>query len=259
MDFERDLFISYSHIDNQPLSREQQGWVSQFHRDLETMLSMRLGAEVHIWRDNKLQGNDIFSDEIVQQFPDTALFISVLSPRYVRSEWCTREINEFCRVAKQTIGLVVQNKTRIFKVIKTPVEDQEPLPAEVRGVLGYEFFTYDEQERALELDPAFGEDISQAYLRKLNTLAWDIVDLLKSLERGADTARGGDSSALQTAPQPRRRLSRSPPASPSSTSPNAATICMRSARSWRRTSRHMATPCCRTTRCRASKPPTWPR
>jgi len=39
--FEKDLFISYAHIDNLPLSPEQQGWISRFTPSLEALLSMR--------------------------------------------------------------------------------------------------------------------------------------------------------------------------------------------------------------------------
>ena len=81
--FEKHLFISYAHIDNQPLNGEQDGWVSQFHRSLETMLSMRMGRKAEIWRDLKLDGNDDFGAEILAQFPKTALLISVITPRYI--------------------------------------------------------------------------------------------------------------------------------------------------------------------------------
>src|ERR1700682_1299649 len=64
MSFERHLFISYAHIDNQPLTPEQQGWVSRFHSSLEAMLSMRMGHKAEIWRDLKLPGKDIFADEM---------------------------------------------------------------------------------------------------------------------------------------------------------------------------------------------------
>ena len=33
--FETDLFISYAHIDNQPLTPEQKGWISRLHASLE--------------------------------------------------------------------------------------------------------------------------------------------------------------------------------------------------------------------------------
>ena len=90
--FKSDVFISYAHIDNQPLTPEHQGWISRFHASLEALLSMRLGQTAKIWRDDKLQGNDVFCDEIVDQFAQCAVLVSVLTPRYLNSDWCTREI-----------------------------------------------------------------------------------------------------------------------------------------------------------------------
>ena len=120
MRFEKDLFISYAHIDNKPLTPEQQGWITRFHASLEALLSMRMGGKALIWRDNKLQGNDIFADEIVAQFSQTALLVSVLTPRYLNSDWCNKEVAEFCKRAEQSGGMVVENKARIFKVLKAP-------------------------------------------------------------------------------------------------------------------------------------------
>ncbi len=195
--YQKDLFISYAHIDDQPLSQEQMGWVTQFHQDLESMLRMRIGKTVNVWRDSKLQGNDIFSDEIIQQFPETALFVTVLTPRYVESEWCTREIREFCRVAQLSGGLIVDNKIRVFKVIKTPVETQDLLPPEIQKTLGYQFFIYDENENPLELDRAFG--LETDYLRKLNSLAWDITKLLKQLNKNGQKHTGAPSRPVEPA------------------------------------------------------------
>jgi hypothetical protein len=44
MNFARQVFISYAHLDNQPLGADQTGWVSLFHTTLQTLLSQRLGA-----------------------------------------------------------------------------------------------------------------------------------------------------------------------------------------------------------------------
>ncbi len=185
--FEKDLFISYSHIDNEPLSPEQKGWVTRFHKSLEALLNMRMGGRSRIWRDDKLTGNDVFSDEIVDQFSNTALMVSVLSPRYLKSEWCTKEIREFCEKARQSGGIVVDNKARIYKVLKTPVETQDCLPEVVQNILGYEFFTM-EDGTPLELDAAYGEKFAQDYNRKVGKLAWDISQFLKRLEEEVDGA-----------------------------------------------------------------------
>ncbi len=185
MRFSQDLFISYAHIDNQPLTPEQKGWITRFHASLEALLSMRMGGKAKIWRDDKLRGNDVFADEIVDQFKQTAVLVSVLTPRYLNSEWCTREITEFCESATDSGGMVVENKARVFKVLKMPVDTQKPLPPVVQDVLGYEFFTV-EDEAPLELDPAYGAEYAQAYNRKVGKLAWDISELLKKLAAEAD-------------------------------------------------------------------------
>jgi hypothetical protein len=180
--FDRHLFISYAHIDNQPLTPEQQGWVTRFHMALEAMLSMRIGRKAEIWRDAKLAGNDIFSDEILAQFPRTAVLVSVLSPRYVESDWCTREVRAFCEAAERSSALLVENKSRIIKVIKTPIDSEDPLPPVMKQVLGYPFFTLTDDQTPIELDPAYGTDIAQRYNLKIAKLAWDIAQLIKKLE-----------------------------------------------------------------------------
>ena len=146
MNFEQNLFISYAHIDDQPLTPGEKGWITRFHATLKAILSMRMGREAKIWRDDKLQGNDVFSNEIVARFKQSAVLVSIVTSRYLNSEWCTREASEFCQSAQQTGGLVVGNKSRVFKVIKTPVDTQESesLPAAMRDLLGYEFFTVED-------------------------------------------------------------------------------------------------------------------
>ena len=134
-----DVYISYAHIDNQPLTPEQKGWISRFHALLEALLSVRLGRAAKIWRDDKLQGNDVLADEIVDQFAQTAVLVSVLTPRYLNSDWCNKEVAEFCKSAEQNGGVGVDNKARVFKVFKAPVDTQESLPALVRDVWGRSF------------------------------------------------------------------------------------------------------------------------
>ena len=198
MSYEHDLFISYAHIDNQPLTAEQQGWVTRFHATLAAQLSMRLGSVAHIWRDDKLRGNDVFTDEIVQQFGRTALLVSVLTPRYLASDWCRRELAAFCDEAARSGGLAPGNKARVFKVVKTPVADQATLPPLVRDTKGYEFFT-DCDGAPLELDPAYGVRYSEAYFRMVGILAWELAQQLKTLQADPGQA-ANDAPAAQAGP-----------------------------------------------------------
>jgi hypothetical protein len=181
VNFEQNLFISYAHIDDQPLTPGEKGWITRFHATLKAILSMRIGREAKIWRDEKLQGNDVFSNEIVAQFKQSAVLVSIVTSRYLNSEWCTREAHEFCQSALQTGGLVIGNKSRVFKVIKTPVDTQEQLPAPMKELLGYEFFTVKDGV-PLEFDPAYGQEYAQLYNQNVAKLAWEVAQLLKTLD-----------------------------------------------------------------------------
>ena len=139
--FTVDVFISYAHIDDETFIPGEKGWITTFHNALEKRLAQQLGERVQIWRDiERLEGNDMFAEKIVSQFSKTAIMISVITPRYIKSEWCIKEVNEFVRVAESNIGVRVNDKLRIFKVIKTPVEINLH-PKELQGTLGYNFYT----------------------------------------------------------------------------------------------------------------------
>lgn len=60
MAFEKDLFISYSHIDNTPCSRlrTKGGQSCRFHKTLAANLQFCMGKPPAIWRGLKLTGLD---------------------------------------------------------------------------------------------------------------------------------------------------------------------------------------------------------
>ena len=141
-----DIFISYAHIDNEALTEEDKGWISQFHKVLDTRVAQLTGEKPRIWRDLKLGGNDMFDQAIVHQFCNARVMISIMSPRYLKSEWCMKELRQFYNNASSTSGVSFENKSRILKVVKTPFETND-VPNEVRSVfaslLGFEFFEVD--------------------------------------------------------------------------------------------------------------------
>ncbi len=86
---EWDIFISYAHIDNQHYSDIPQGWIDYLQERLEIRLAQLLGRTPNIWRDRKkLRGNLDFQDEINDDLAKVAVFVSVLSPRYLESDSC---------------------------------------------------------------------------------------------------------------------------------------------------------------------------
>lgn len=198
MPFDKDIFISYAHIDDESLVQSQKGWISEFHRALEIRLAQLLGRRPVIWRDPSLQGNHIFDQQIVDQFDSVAIMISILTPRYVKSEWCVREVNEFYEACSRNVGFSIDNKARIFKVIKTPVR-VDAHPEKLQNILGYEFYSTDPSTgRVKEFSPVFGQQYELAYWEKLDDLANDICSFLET----AETINLGNSAPAAGKPAP---------------------------------------------------------
>jgi TIR domain len=177
-----DIFISYTHRDNAKLSDEQHGWVDRFHEALEMRLSTLWGYQADIWRDFKTQGNDVLTPTIETSVAHASLLISVLSPGYVHSEWCNKELNLFCESAQKAGGLHVGTRSRVVKVIKTPVEHGAGAAhTALAESIGYPFYRLDERGAPWEFDARFGEQARQQFLAKVNELAYDICSMLEVL------------------------------------------------------------------------------
>ena len=184
-DYEDDIFVSYAHNDNQALIEGQRGWIDIFHQALERKLQMHLGAKPSIWRDPRLQGNEYFADTLVEQIPKVAILISVLSPSYINSDWCRREMQMFSRIATDTGGMRLGNKARIFKVekINVPLDKH---PVELQGMTGYQFY-YVDDHRIRELSADSSHAIE--YWQRIDDVAQDIAALMQDMKaRSSSTA-----------------------------------------------------------------------
>lgn len=185
MSSDAEVFISYGHLDDEaPFGGD--GWVAAFHKALDVCLGRRLGRNPRIWRDPKLAGNDEFPATLTDELANVSALICVLSPKYLASEWCRRELREFSQLA----GLrpAPGRATRVFKVVMTnvPLEDH---PEEVRDRIGYEFFRADKQSGSdITLDPTIDPSMKPEYWVKLNDLAQDLCRLLKADERAGAAA-----------------------------------------------------------------------
>jgi TIR domain len=165
-----DLFISYSHIDNRPWGAGQHRWVSAFHNELETRLQMLLGRDVRVWRDDKMNGNDELTDRIGSELRRSRAFLSIISPRYLRSDWCIRELRLF-----QEQSGPGRHRSPFFKVVKTPVE-RSAQPPEIQEFRGYDFFQESPSGRVHEFYPSRDEDSaeSKGFWQLIDDLAQDV-------------------------------------------------------------------------------------
>ena len=179
--YENDAFISYSHIDNQPFSMPERRWVEIFHGHLQTFVDVHLGQRARIWRDARLTGAEVFSDEISRGLAASAVLVPVLSPGYMKSDWCRKELVNFSAAARARGGLHVGTLHRVLKVLRLPVA-RTLLPPDLDTTVGTSFFRIDpqsERARDLLLDPS--ADAMQVFLARVDDVAQDLARLLRAM------------------------------------------------------------------------------
>lgn len=194
MDFEKDVFISYAHLDNDPdsLNKDAKGWISNFHTLLQKRLNKVIGDELKVWFDETdLEGNSVFGKEIRDQFPKLKVMVSILTPRYFKSNWCKEEMDTFYKEASKNAGLSVGNLSRIFKIVKTPFnpDEFENVPPSVHEIvndtLDYKFFIQKSRDLVIELNPEGSVDNPNTaiFMEKLEDVVQGIAKLIKKLNK----------------------------------------------------------------------------
>lgn len=148
---DRRIFLSYARIDDEvpTLDPDAKGWVRYFYDQLRVALRQRLAGEVEFWRDLKdIDENEIFETAIEEGLDGSKLLLTVVSPSYLKSKWCSRERERF--VARQG-GKGSADVERVIKVLKHWLDERE-LPDELRERTGYRFFLVEpETKREIQL------------------------------------------------------------------------------------------------------------
>ncbi|HKG80388.1 MAG TPA: TIR domain-containing protein, partial [Pyrinomonadaceae bacterium] len=181
-----DVFISYGHLDDQDPAGDVKGWVDLLVERLPRLISNNLGYQPAIWRDQRtLKGNDLLTAAIHEGIHQSLLFIPILSPRYVTSDWCRRELESF--VNTPSPGGAPAHRSRIFKVIKTPLlfHLAKKEPEQLRELIGYSFYEMD-GDMPVEFGPDVVPSKDPRYWTTLRRLAWDISNMLASLKHGPE-------------------------------------------------------------------------
>jgi hypothetical protein len=132
---EYDIFISYSHSDNE----NNNNWIHYFHQELLSQyisLTARKGEVIFI--DKALKPGMILDSSINSKLDETLLFVPIISPSYLNSEWCRHEFIYFKNMIK--VDSDSNNESRITPVKLYTLEYYEPEPQNkilVREVLNF--------------------------------------------------------------------------------------------------------------------------
>ncbi len=122
--FDHDIFVSYALVDDAIRPGIARGWVTSFIRTLEVSLSVaigRLGRLEPWWDQSHLAENQPLDKQIEQALERTACLVVILSPGFLESPWCPKELDTF----QKAISKQGRSDSRIFVVDLGSVTDQQ--------------------------------------------------------------------------------------------------------------------------------------
>lgn len=201
----QQVFLSYSHRDDEPYGPQNRRWVEEFETALRSSIGQRIGpGRVDLWRDKRrLTGNELFDAQIEQQLDRSAIFVTVLSQHYLSSAYCRKELQAFGQRHLERGDLQVDHLSRIVKVYRRAIDRADlrrfvDLPAlipEVDGTTGYELYYVDDGgvDRDVLLDPGK----AGLYWQRADDIALAIQRMLDSVDDAP-----GAAAATATAAQP---------------------------------------------------------
>jgi hypothetical protein len=172
MAFDIDVLIVFADRDDAQTGKNEPGWVSQFKKFLELMLTQVLGEKPNVL----LKGE--FDKLTSPGLNNAGVLVPILSKDFIESGNCLDYIETFYK----SIESDTKNRNRVFKVFRTPLSVQEQ-PPRLRELLGYEMYQLDPDSGEIrEYTDYFSTEAERQYWMKMVDLAYDIYESLLFLK-----------------------------------------------------------------------------
>lgn len=182
--FKHDIFVSYAHVDDMPPVGEQLGWVSIFLQSLKIELARKLGRQesFSLWSDCQLSRTDPVTSQLMETLGDSAVLLIMLSPAYIKSDWCRTEMDTFFKIISQR-----PTPCPMVFVVELNRMEETQRPIQLTDILGYKFWALAEKTNQIitlgwpRLNP--GSEWYDKYHYKLSDLAEDLGKALGRLQK----------------------------------------------------------------------------
>ena len=143
------IFLSYARADHElpPNRKGGKGFVSCLVEQLHYEFKQRgVLHDLEVWRDTrKVAPGDQFDHIIEEAIRQSNLFVAVLSPNWMESDFCKNELESFRQRWQHEGELRV--KQRIIVACKRFV-DRDKRPSLLQGQQGYDFFAFEGPKQA---------------------------------------------------------------------------------------------------------------
>ena len=191
MAFEYDIFLSYTEKDNTTILGDESGWVDNFKKFLDTLISQLLHHHPKI-----ITSQDV-KDQSFNPFEKACVVIYLVSPEYIGSGEFIKEAEYLRRLMNNPQDMRIDGKLRMFKASKSFVEADKYHPL-LRELISYDLFMYDPFTGMMkEFSAFFGQDAEKTYWMRLVDLAYDIYKVIyynQSLAHSPDSKRKSSES-----------------------------------------------------------------
>lgn len=167
-----DVLIVFADRDDAVTGNKGTGWVTQFRKFLELMLTQVSG-----YKPNVLLKSE-FDTMTSPRLDNVGACVFILSKEFVQSSRCTEHLESFIQ------AIAPQKKNRVFKVFKAPLSVQEQ-PKMITDLLGYQMYQLDPDSGEIrDYDDYFGAEAERQYWMEMVDLSYDIFDALTFLKTG---------------------------------------------------------------------------
>ncbi|QHT68891.1 hypothetical protein GXP67_20675 [Rhodocytophaga rosea] len=174
------ICISYTTSDSTPIEHGERNWISGFQQFLEKMLNRLFEAKLDFMQYSEQEPLS------AQQLAKVDVFICVLSPAYLQSMVCLKNLAQIDAVLRFSDPEQSAANKRIFKVIKYPIKVDGELKS-LKSLPGYNLYAPASHGEATEI-----HDFNQANLTKevrleLADLIYDLYETLSSLHNPVES------------------------------------------------------------------------
>ena len=180
--YDYDIFVSYAHVDDRPMPGAAQGWVTTFANCIKTKLAQKLGRNdaYALWMDYELRGGQPITPHILDKLQRSATLFVVLSPGYLKSVWCQRELDTFA-------GMVANGQARSVFVVELEPHDEAELPGPLADLKRSPFWTKDKKTGNPHRLGELVQDADEFY-SAIDDFVREVVTDLKQPKRAAAAA-----------------------------------------------------------------------
>ncbi|WP_022666591.1 toll/interleukin-1 receptor domain-containing protein [Desulfospira joergensenii] len=189
-----DVFISYCQKNNIPPVNCKSGWVDNFQKQFSTALEQQrsiLSPSIFIDYKGLLPGDDL-SHALKNAIDKTAVFLVILSHKYLESGWCSQERDEFFlkenEFSKRIIASAqselakAYSPKRIF-VVEYEEVPRESWPKEFKSVLVTSMWQQDNQGRPFTLGWPEPSGSQKEYYTNIRDLSEGVAKQLRKLKQ----------------------------------------------------------------------------